>query len=109
MALATANGARPPAVRVWRWLLVLTCYLDDSGKDPQNPITTLAGYVARDTAWENFERQAEPIFTEHGVDVLHARKLENTDGDFKGWRKLKKQAFVARICKCSCPPRSIRR
>jgi hypothetical protein len=31
---------------------VLICYLDDSGKDPQNPITTLAGYVARDAAWE---------------------------------------------------------
>jgi hypothetical protein len=28
---------------------VLICYLDDSGKDPQSSITTLAGYEATDT------------------------------------------------------------
>jgi hypothetical protein len=82
---------------------VLVCCLDDSGQDPQNPITTLAGYIARDTAWENFEREVEPIFTAYGVSVLHARHLENTDGEFKSWRKLKKHAFVARICNVLAP------
>ena len=27
---------------------MFVCYLDDSGSDLQNPITTLAGYVARE-------------------------------------------------------------
>ena len=45
------------------WIVpVLVRYLDDSGKDPQNPITTLAGYVAKDMAWEGFEAEAKPIF-----------------------------------------------
>jgi hypothetical protein len=70
--------------------------LDDSDQDPQNPITTLAGYIARDTAWENFEREVEPIFTAHGVSVLHARHLENIDGEFQSWRRLKKHAFALR-------------
>lgn len=82
---------------------MLTCYLDDSGKDPQNPITTLAGYIARDTEWFGFENDVEPWFTEFKVGVLHARQLHATDGDFKNWSILKKQAFVSRICQARNP------
>jgi hypothetical protein len=77
---------------------MLVCYLDDSGKDPQNPITTLAGYIARDTAWEAFERTVERWFAEFNVSILHTKQLHDTDADFAGWPILKKQAFVARIC-----------
>jgi hypothetical protein len=79
-------------------LLVLTCYLDDSGKDPQNRVTTVAGYVARDTAWKAFETQVEPFFERANVKILHAKELEATDGEFKDWRVLQKQAFVAQVC-----------
>jgi hypothetical protein len=88
----------PSSLLAGRWLLVLVCYLDDSGKDPQNRATTLAGYVARDTAWQAFEKKVEPVFKRHGVSLLHAKELEATDGEFKGWKVLKKQAFVAEIC-----------
>jgi hypothetical protein len=87
----------PRSLLTGRWVVVLVCYLDDSGKDPQNPITTLAGYVAKDTAWEAFEAEAEAIFNDCGVQILHTRDLENTDGEFDKWRKLQKQAFVARL------------
>jgi hypothetical protein len=82
---------------------VLTCYLDDSGKDPQSPITTLAGYIARDTEWPSFEAHVEPWFTEFKVGVLHAKELHDTDGNFKEWSKLRKQAFVSRICQARNP------
>lgn len=100
--MAPALGIRqlvPRSVRSGKWLAMLVCYLDDSGKDPQNKITTIAGYVARDTAWETFEAAVEPIFTQAKVGVFHAMDLEDTDGDFKGWRVLRKQAFVARLCR----------
>jgi hypothetical protein len=77
---------------------MLVCYLDDSGKDPQNSITTLAGYIARDTQWEAFKSEVEHWFKEFGVRVLHAKELHDTDEDFKGWTVLKKQAFVSRVC-----------
>jgi hypothetical protein len=77
---------------------VLVCYLDDSGKDPQNPITTIAGYAGTDDQWRGFETEVEPTFAEYNVKVLHIRALESTDGEFKGWRKIKKQAFVAKLC-----------
>jgi hypothetical protein len=77
---------------------VLVCYLDDSGKDSQNRITTIAGYAATDDQWLSFEKAVEPIFSDYSVKVLHAKDLHNTDGNFKGWTVLKKQAFVAKLC-----------
>jgi hypothetical protein len=76
----------------------LVCYLDDSGKDPQNVATTLAGYVAEKGSWAKFEAEVEPLFTKYGVDILHAMDLHGTRGDFKGWTVLKKQSFVAQFC-----------
>src|SRR5947209_18378215 len=86
-----------------RWIVVLVCYLDDSGKDPQNPITTLAGYIARDREWEAFENDVEKWFTEFNVGTLHAKQLHDTDAEFKGWSVLKKQAFVSRVCEARNP------
>jgi hypothetical protein len=76
---------------------MLVCYLDDSGKDAQNPITTIAGYVASEEAWSSFETEVEPYFSERKVSILHAVDLHNTRADFKAWSVLNKEAFVARI------------
>jgi hypothetical protein len=40
----------------------------------------------------------EPIFKQYRVGTLHAKDLQATRGDFKGWSVLRKQAFVAQIC-----------
>lgn len=77
---------------------MLVCYLDDSGKDPQNLATTLAGYVAEEGSWANFEAEVEPLFSKYQVGILHAMDLHGTRGDFEGWTVLKKQSFVAQFC-----------
>jgi len=77
---------------------VLICYLDDSGKDPQSHVTTLAGFVAREENWKSFEKEVEPIFNKRRIEILHANDLEGTRREFKGGRRLQKQAFVAEIC-----------
>ena len=82
---------------------MFVCYLDDSGGDSENPITTLAGYVAMDAAWILFERNVEPVFKEFGVEVLHAVNLHNTKGDFKLWPRDKKEKFVSRVCEAMAP------
>ncbi len=74
------------------------CYLDDSGKDPQNQATTLAGYVGDEESWANFEAEVEPLFTKYEVRILHATDLHGTRADFAGWTVLKKQSFVAQFC-----------
>jgi hypothetical protein len=88
------------------WIVVLVCYLDDSGKDPQSPITTLAGYIARDTAWQAFENDVQRWFTEFNVNILHTRDLHASDGEFRDealWTRLRKQAFVSRVCQARGP------
>jgi len=87
----------PSVLLEGKWLVVFSFYIDDSGTDPQNPLITLAGYVARDEAWRAFEANVEPIFARHRVKILHAMEMHNTDGEFDGWRVLKKEAFVAEL------------
>jgi hypothetical protein len=89
----------PPYLLAGKWIVVLVCYLDDSGTDPQNRIVTIAGYAATDDQWAAFEKDVEPFFAEYGVEILHAKELHDTDGDFKGWTVLKKQTFVAKLCR----------
>lgn len=88
----------PPGILAGRLVAVLVCYLDDSGKHAQSPITTVAGFVATAEQWLAFETQAEKIFSETGVTLLHATDMHSTKGEFEGWRILRKQAFVARLC-----------
>jgi Protein of unknown function (DUF3800) len=93
----------PASLLDGRWIAVLTCYLDDSGKDPQNLVTLIAGYIARDLAWKAYEEAVEPIFEQYGVTILHAKELHDTDGDFAGWPIIKKQSFVAKLCLARSP------
>jgi hypothetical protein len=89
----------PASLLCGKWIVVLVCYLDDSGKDPQNPITTIAGYVATADQWAAFETEVEPIFPQYGVEILHTKDLHKTDGEFDGWKVLRKEAFVAHLCR----------
>jgi hypothetical protein len=57
------------------------------------------GYAATDEQWRAFESEVEQIFAAAGVRVLHAKDLHHTEGEFAGWTVLRKQAFVARICR----------
>ena len=92
------RGCLPASLRVGRLFLLVT-YLDDSGKDPQNPITSLGGYAASEDAWAIFERNAEPIFQEYiGDEPLHAKDLYHGAGVYEDWKVVKKQSFVAQIC-----------
>lgn len=78
---------------------MLVCYLDDSGKDPQNPITSLGGYAASAEAWQEFEARAEPIFQKYiGALPLHAMDLYHGKPPYSGWKVIQKQAFVAKLC-----------
>lgn len=76
---------------------VLVCKLDASGTDPENPIVCMAGYVAMLSAWMDFERVARPIFDRYGVTVLHAKEFYDTKGEFEGWSRDKKHAFIREI------------
>ena len=73
-------------------------------RTPAAALTTLAGYVARNTSWALFERSVEPVFKEFGVELLHARDLHNTDRDFKGWSRSRKEEFVSSVYELAMIP-----
>ena len=86
MKVRGLHDSLPSSLIAGRWLAVLVCYLDDSGSYPQNSVTTLAGFLAREFDWLAFEQEVEPIFEHHGVSALHATDLEQTRGEFKQWK-----------------------
>jgi hypothetical protein len=95
--LVLALGVPDPKTRM---VLVLVCKLDASGTDAENPIITMGGYVGLLTGWLDFEVQARAIFDRYEVNVLHAKEFYDTDDDFEGWTKLKKQTFVRELQDC---------
>jgi hypothetical protein len=89
----------PRSLNAGRWIAVLVSYLDDSGKDRDNRDTCLGGYVLPEAGWEIFEREAEPIFQQYiGNTPLHAKDLYHGEGLYDGWKVVRKQAFVAKLC-----------
>jgi hypothetical protein len=92
------NDLIPSSLLAGRWIAVLVCYLDDSGKDPQNRITTLAGYVADEDQWRAFEREVDPIFERAGINILNTKHLHRTEGEFEDWSGVQKQDFIVGIC-----------
>jgi hypothetical protein len=80
-----------------RLVVVLTCYLDDAGTDPQSPLVVLAGYVGPYQNWVLFEGMARPVLEAEGVSFVHGKELYQTKSPFAGWRMARKHAFVAAL------------
>lgn len=58
---------------------------------------TLAGFVAPIRLWSQYELAAAEVYQRYGVTLLHARDLHATDGEFKNWRRIKKQSFCVEL------------
>jgi hypothetical protein len=78
-------------------VVVLVCYLDDSGSDPQVPAITIAGYIAAIGAWEEFEPPARALLDREQIDYLHGKLFHHNKGPFKGWGQTKKLEFVTEL------------
>jgi hypothetical protein len=76
---------------------MMVCYLDDSGTDMQSPVLTMAGYVGLQPRWVAFEKSATRIFAAFKVTSLHAHEFNGTKGQFKGWSRKRKEAFIASL------------
>jgi hypothetical protein len=73
---------------------MMVCYLDDSGTDAQSPVLTMAGYVGLKPHWAAFENNAAKVFADFNVTLLHGYEFNATKGQFKGWARKKKEAFI---------------
>lgn len=64
------------------YAMVLVCYLDDAGTDPQNQFVSLAGFIGTVDAWAAFEEEAKTIMDRYGVSYIRGRDIYASDGDY---------------------------
>jgi hypothetical protein len=64
-----------PAPR--RLKAVFHCYFDDSGKesDPSNRFVVIAGYLAVDQVWNNFQDYWGRLLIKHGLPEVHMKEM----------------------------------
>lgn len=69
---------------------MIYAYFDDSGTHAEAGAVTMAGYLGKCKSWKWFEKGTDQLFDREGVDVFHAKRFVDTDGDFKGWSLARK-------------------
>ena len=73
--------------------MTLVCYLDDSGNKDE-PIVTLAGYIAPAPNWLDFEVDARALFDACELPYLHTVDLHHRKKKFKGWTREQTAEFA---------------
>ena len=73
--------------------MTLVCYLDDSGNKDE-PIVTLAGYIAPAPNWLDFEVDARALFDACELPYLHTVDLHHRKKEFKGWTREQTAEFA---------------
>lgn len=78
----------PRVARERRLLVMLKCYVDDSGSDPQpGGIFVLAGYIMDEKRWEDFaEHWHARLIDEPAIDYCRMSDAEAREGPFKDMR-----------------------
>ena len=76
----------PRAIREHRYLVMLKCYIDDSGSDIQeHGVFVLAGYLMEETRWEDFaERWFVQLNRDFSIDYCKMTEAESGEGQFLG-------------------------
>jgi hypothetical protein len=86
--VATKFMAPPSLVERGR-VVMLHCFLDDSGKDsaPSNPYVCMAGYLADLDALTGLIQKWLQLLVKHGISEIHMKDLIPISGQYKnlGW------------------------
>ena len=72
----------------------ITAYFDESGSHADAPVTAMAGYVADERQWRQFNARVGKLFAQFGVRTFHLVDLRHSDGDFAGWSVDRKIEFT---------------
>lgn len=72
-----------------------TAYFDESGHAASGGFVALAGFVARDETWAQFDVAWNAALARHGAPFLHTTDLTNFMREFQGWTEARRRPFVA--------------
>lgn len=86
ISLSSLSVLNPPP-RDWV-MAVFKAYFDDSGNqdDPQEKVSSLAGYVATAEQWQYFEENWKKVLENHGVPYLHMKEFAPRIKHFKKYK-----------------------
>jgi hypothetical protein len=76
-----------------RAFVIVTVYIDESGTHDSG-VTILGGWVARLGQWATFDPKWNKLLKRNGLTYFHSRKMRHTKGQFRGWTREKKHAFI---------------
>jgi hypothetical protein len=77
-----------------RIFVIVTVYMDESGTH-NSGVTILAGWVGRLGQWVTFDAKWKRLLRNNSLTYFHSKKLRGTKGEFKDWKIMQKQAFMA--------------
>src|SRR4051794_4023711 len=75
----------------------LTAYLDEAGTHAGTRLTVMAGWVADEDRWNNFEAQWTALLHRNGISHVHGTDLQSGKVPFKGWPRARRAALAGEI------------
>jgi hypothetical protein len=63
-----------------------TLYYDESGSPDDTIAVVVAGFVASDEQWKEFERNWNDTLKQFGVSLFHMREFAHSRGEFARWK-----------------------
>src|SRR5260370_3439454 len=78
---------------------VLTVYFDESGSPDDTKAVVVAGFLASERQWIEFERNWTDALSHFGVSRVHMREFAHSLGEFKQWKgdENKRRKFLSRL------------
>jgi len=74
---------------------LLKTYMDESGIHDGAPVVAVAGYISRPKHWRAWTKEWNKA--KKPIKVFHATDCANFQGEFVGWDKDRRDAFVANL------------
>lgn len=84
---------------------MLKFYMDESGigKNPDERVCSVAGFVAQNSAWRGFQKQWRETLEDHGIDEFHSKEFwaRHADGGlagkYKTWSFDRANKFITKL------------
>jgi hypothetical protein len=64
-----------------------TVYYDDSGSPNDTPVVVVAGLLASDEQWVEFERNWNETLQRFGISLFHMKEFAHSRGEFSKWKE----------------------
>lgn len=76
-----------------RLFVIVTVYIDESGTH-ESGVTVIGGWVGSLAQWYAFDPKWVRLLKRSTLTYFHSRKMRQSKGEFKGWKREQKFAFT---------------